>query len=191
MPYETDERVAELTERLEKKYIRFIDSRYTTLFHIPDGGRIRVTFPDGEQHERVCRFIDECHTAVGNNLYHICEFAERMERLGARYEPLDYIRDPEFYPKRFFAASEAGKGPAYRIIDETGIYGFAYAPSGAERGRKYCIFKQVQQGNRLLPSKVVLWGGSLREIRPQDWGFDTAKIKAVTQKPKRQTGPKR
>ena len=27
----------------EKKYIRFINSDYETLFHIPDGGRIRIT----------------------------------------------------------------------------------------------------------------------------------------------------
>ena len=31
--------------------------------------------------------IDEYHTEVGSNLYHICEFAERMERNGHAYEP--------------------------------------------------------------------------------------------------------
>lgn len=71
----------------EKKYIRFINSDYETLFHIPDGGRIRITYPDREPAERVCRFIDEYHTAVGNCHYHICEFAERMEKNGATYEP--------------------------------------------------------------------------------------------------------
>ena len=64
----------------EKNYIRFIDSNYKTMFYLPDGGRIRLTLSDGERVDRVCRFIDECHTAVGNNHYHICEFAERMER---------------------------------------------------------------------------------------------------------------
>ena len=49
----------------EKKYIRFISSDYKTLFHLPDGGRIRITYPDREPAERVCRFIDEYHTDVG------------------------------------------------------------------------------------------------------------------------------
>ena len=31
--------------------------------------------------------IDEYHTEVGSNLYHICEFAERMEQNGHSYEP--------------------------------------------------------------------------------------------------------
>ena len=37
--------------------------------------------------ERTCRFIDEYHTEIGGNLYHICEFAERMAHNGATYEP--------------------------------------------------------------------------------------------------------
>ena len=71
----------------EKKYIRFINSDYKTLFHLPDGGRIRITYPDREPAERVCRFIDEYHTDIGGHHYHICEFAERMEQIGAKYEP--------------------------------------------------------------------------------------------------------
>ena len=72
----------------EKKYIRFINSDYKTLFHLPDGGRIRITYPDREPADRVCRFIDEYHTEVGSCVYHICEFAERMERSGAACEPV-------------------------------------------------------------------------------------------------------
>ena len=37
--------------------------------------------------ERSCRFIDEYHTEIGNDLYHICQFAELMERNGHTYEP--------------------------------------------------------------------------------------------------------
>ena len=58
--------------------IRFIDPNYKELFRIPDGGRIIVTTSWGEKREYSCRFIDECHTEVGNNIFHICEFAERM-----------------------------------------------------------------------------------------------------------------
>ena len=59
-----------------------------TLFRIPDGGKIRVTSAWGEKSEHTCRYIDEYHTEVGNYLYHICEFAERMEKNGATYEPI-------------------------------------------------------------------------------------------------------
>ncbi|MCX4373868.1 MAG: hypothetical protein OSJ58_19035, partial [Dysosmobacter sp.] len=47
---------------LKKKYIRFINSDYKTLFHLPDGGRVRIIYPDGRRADRVCRFIDEYHT---------------------------------------------------------------------------------------------------------------------------------
>ena len=68
--------------------IRFIDPNYKELFRIPDGGRIIVTNSWGEKREYSCRFIDECHTEVGNNIFHICEFAERMEYGGHTCEPV-------------------------------------------------------------------------------------------------------
>ena len=37
----------------EKKYIQFINSDYKTLFYLPDGGRIRITYPDGKQLDKV------------------------------------------------------------------------------------------------------------------------------------------
>ena len=39
--------------------------------------------------EYVCHYIDEYHTEVGNNLYHICQFAEIMERDGSEYTPVE------------------------------------------------------------------------------------------------------
>ena len=66
--------------------IRFIDP-IIKKFRIPDGGKIIITYDWGEKAEKTCRFIDEYHTEVGSNLYHICEFAERMERNGHSYEP--------------------------------------------------------------------------------------------------------
>ncbi|MDE6954408.1 MAG: hypothetical protein K2P18_01395 [Oscillospiraceae bacterium] len=167
----------------QKKYIKFIDSGYKVLFYIPDGGRIRITHTDGKQFDHVCRYIDEYHTAVGNNHFHICEFAERMERIGAKYRPLDYIQEPNFYPRYFFAASENGPGPVYRILDTWRGYGFAFAPNGATRGQKYCIFKLADDGSgHHHVSCVIQWSGNLKDIAPQDWGFDLKLIKAVTQK---------
>ena len=68
--------------------IRFIDPHYKELFRIPDGGKILITTGWGEKNEWVCRFIDEYHSEIGSNLYHICEFAERMVQNGATYEPV-------------------------------------------------------------------------------------------------------
>lgn len=68
--------------------IRFIDPHYKELFRIPDGDKIRITLNDGEQLDRECRYIDEYHLEVGDNLYHICEFAERMEQNGNTVIPL-------------------------------------------------------------------------------------------------------
>jgi hypothetical protein len=78
-----------LDNHLEKasKGIRFIDSSYNELFKIKDGEQIVVTTSWGEKSEYTCRYIDDYHTEVGNNLYHICEFAERMEQNKATYEP--------------------------------------------------------------------------------------------------------
>lgn len=73
-----------------EKGIRFIDSNYKPLFTIKDGEKVRILFEDGSSEERICRYIDEYHVEVGYgscNLFHICEFAERMERIGATYLP--------------------------------------------------------------------------------------------------------
>lgn len=66
-----------------QKGIRFIDPNYKELFRIPDGDKIRIIEPDGKHRDCVCRYIDECHVEVSSgfdNLYHICQFAELMER---------------------------------------------------------------------------------------------------------------
>lgn len=73
--------------RNARQGIRFIDPKYNVLFHIPDGGKIVLTTSGGETEERSCRFIDEYHTEVGNQLYHICQFAELMAKNGTSYEP--------------------------------------------------------------------------------------------------------
>lgn len=71
----------------ESKEIRFIDSHYTELFRIPDGGYITVTRPDGEQRIQECKYIDPTHCEIGKQIFHICQFAERMEDIGAKVEP--------------------------------------------------------------------------------------------------------
>lgn len=74
--------------RSAEKGIRFITPEYKEKFRISDGEKIRITFSDGEDKDRVCRYIDDSHVEVGDDLYHICEFAERMEQCGATFIPL-------------------------------------------------------------------------------------------------------
>ena len=74
--------------RSAEKGIHFITPEYKEKFRISDGEKIRITFSDGEVKDRVCRYIDDSHVEVGDDLYHICEFAERMEQCGATFIPL-------------------------------------------------------------------------------------------------------
>lgn len=66
------------------KDIRFIDSHYHDLFHLPDGGHIQIDYGNESVLKR-CTFIDEYHTQIGFNVFHICQFAELMERNGNHY----------------------------------------------------------------------------------------------------------
>jgi hypothetical protein len=71
-----------------EKGIRFITPHYKGVFCIPDGDQVRITTSDGEKMDRTCRYIDDYHVEIGRNLYHICEFAERMEQSGNTVVPL-------------------------------------------------------------------------------------------------------
>lgn len=71
----------------DKKEIRFIDSNYNELFRIKDGESITVKFSDGSMSDRKCTYIDDYHTKIGYDVFHICEFAELMERGGSTYRP--------------------------------------------------------------------------------------------------------
>ena len=66
--------------------IRFINSNYDTLFRIPDGGIVEVRFPDRTFLAK-CEYLDDYHTLVGDTVFHICEFAEKVERQGGSVRP--------------------------------------------------------------------------------------------------------
>ena len=73
-------------EDAENKSIRFIDSHYKDLFRIPDGGVILVEYPDRQFLAR-CAYLDQYHLEVSGECYHICQFAEILERGGATCAP--------------------------------------------------------------------------------------------------------
>lgn len=70
--------------------IRFIDPNYRELFRIPDGDSVRIIISTDEivKKYRTCRYIDDYHVEVGQRLYHICEFAELMEKNGNTVIPM-------------------------------------------------------------------------------------------------------
>ena len=104
----------------EVKDIRFIDSHYRDLFRLPDGGCIQVTYPDETVMKR-CTFIDEYHTQIGYNVFHICQFAEIMERNGATYQAEPEIMGDEAAWKvgrdRILALQATDDGYNYTLYD--------------------------------------------------------------------------
>ena len=83
------------------KGIRFITPHYAERFRIPDGDKIRMIRPEGDYIDRTARYIDDYHLEIcyGTfaNLYHICEFAERMEQNGTVVIPLRSSLPKECY----------------------------------------------------------------------------------------------
>ena len=63
--------------------VRFIDSHYREKFRVPDGEKIRIITAGDSIRDMRVRYIDEYHMEIsgawGNDLYHICQFAERFE----------------------------------------------------------------------------------------------------------------
>lgn len=85
--------VCSLADSDQKKFIpkriRFITPDYKDVFMLPDGGQIKITHSDGEEFVSVCKYLDDYHIYVGSVIYHICEFAERMQRIGAKVEKVE------------------------------------------------------------------------------------------------------
>jgi hypothetical protein len=73
----------------QKKRIRFINTDNKTLFYLDDGEEIEIDTGDVKV-RYVCRYIGEYHLWVGNQVYHIREFAELREKLNQRYYPVKH-----------------------------------------------------------------------------------------------------
>lgn len=140
--------------------IRFITPDYAEKFRIPDGDTVRIIPPEGEPWERVCRYIDDYHLEVGDNLYHICEFAERMEQSGNTVVPLR-----SSLPERCYAVhGETGK----IIVIEKGAKGY-YDPDIPSKSREESRGIADEYNKKLGISKsqaAAMYWGSV-------YGFDT------------------
>ena len=67
-----------------QKGIRFITPTYQTLFTLADGDQVRILNAQGGCEDKTVRYVDDYHVEIGMNLFHICEFAERMEQAGSK-----------------------------------------------------------------------------------------------------------
>ena len=108
-------------ETLPKDDIRFINSSYDEQFRLPNGGKIEVEYPD-RTFSAKCEYIDDYHTYVGSEVYHICQFAEVLERGGGvcRPEPeLDAEQAAWKIGWNAYLAVECGAGHwDYHLYDE-------------------------------------------------------------------------
>ena len=150
-------------ETLPKDDIRFINSGYDEQFRLPNGGKIEVEYPD-RTFSAKCEYIDDYHTYVGSEVYHICQFAEVLERGGGvcRPEPeLDAEQAAWKIGWNAYLAVECGAGHwDYHLYDEK----FNETKSG-ELEVVGCSINEVRD--------MVLFDNKLerRSMTPTDYGM--------------------
>lgn len=103
----------------EKKMIQFIDSYANVLFSIPDGGEITVTFADGRTEDYICKYEDSMHFTAGGQVWHISQFANRMEDNGSIYMPK---QDNSKWPAYCFSVIPSSGDLIIIHSGETGYY---------------------------------------------------------------------
>ncbi len=77
--------------------VRLIDCNYKDLYRVPNSGVIQMDYPDGSSYTARVKHLDEYHFDLGGlyNTFHICQFAEVMERNGASYYPEIQTQDEQ------------------------------------------------------------------------------------------------
>lgn len=73
----------------EEKRIRFLDSQGEERFHISTGGIIKMLYGNGDSYYGICHYIDENHMEMDGMIWEIHRFAEKMEKNGIFYEPME------------------------------------------------------------------------------------------------------
>ena len=142
-----------------KQGIRFITPGYKELFRIPDGDHIRIFTGGGGTRDRTCRFIDETHfeTSGGYSsaLYHICEFAERLEQSHGSVIPLRSSLPEHCYiylpTTREIGIVKKGESGYYRS-DLTPVYG--------EDGKQF-VEELNQKGGITKAQEAAMLAGSM------------------------------
>lgn len=103
------------------KEIRFINSSYDDLFRIPDGGTIQIEFSK-ETVIKNCKYVDDYHTKIGGEIFHICQFAEMVERVGAKVlkelEPIEGQSAWQVGKNHYLALQTCSDGWDYTLYDK-------------------------------------------------------------------------
>ena len=140
-----------------KQGIRFITPGYKELFRIPDGDHIRILCSDGSHIDRSCRYIDECHVEIGSgrdNLYHICQFAEMMERNGNAVIPLR-----SSLPVQCFSVLPASGGLILLTRGEKGYNPcYDFSTPDAQQNREFADDRNVKNGITKAQEAAMLAG---------------------------------
>lgn len=136
-----------------EKGIRFINSNYKTLFTIPDGDTIQITLENGRKHNYICRYVDDYHfqTIRGIeekyiNHFHICEFAELMERNKNTVIPLR-----SSLPNDCLVYIESTNEIALIQKGVEGYFRTDYSVDDAEENKK--IVNMLNQSRKITPAQ--------------------------------------
>lgn len=73
---------------MSEKRIRFITPEYQEKFRIKDGEKIQIKFNDRNNiFIAPCKYLDDYHVQVGQQVFHICQYAEILARDGGEIQP--------------------------------------------------------------------------------------------------------
>ena len=147
--------------RQARRGIRFIDPNYKEKFRISDGEKVRITLSDGEQFERVCRYIDDYHVEVGDLIFHIAELAEKMEQNGSTLVPLR-----SDLPDCCYSVNKVTGEVIILKKGEKGFYRTDIPSKGREESRELADYQNEKLGVTKAQEAAMYWG-SLN-------GFDTS-----------------
>ena len=162
--------------RKAEKGIRFITPDYKELFRLADGDSIRIKPPDGEESDRVCRYIDDYHVEVGQNLFHICEFAEIMQRNGNTVIPLR-----SSLPESCYAYIETANEIGIVKKGESGYYRSDLSPVYGENGRELVDELNSRNGVTKAQSEAMkagsMFGWALPAADPKNYDDNGEPVK--------------
>ncbi|MBQ6183289.1 MAG: hypothetical protein IJK33_05315 [Clostridia bacterium] len=147
--------------RQARRGIRFITPHYEEKFRIEDGEKIRIILSDGEQFERGCRYIDDYHVEVGEMIFHICEFAERMKQNGSKVIPLR-----SDLPDCCYSVNKVTGEIIILKKGEKGFYQTDIPTKGREESRELADFQNGKLGVTKAQEAAMYWGSV--------YGFDTS-----------------
>ena len=150
------------------KGIRFITPHYREIFRIPDGDKIRILRADGEKVDKTCRYIDDYHTEIGDRLYHICEFAEIMERNGSKIIPLRSL-----LPERCYSVAESTGNLIIITKGEMGYTDVNDSKNTPKENRKLADGHNAEMGVTKAQEKAMIagsmFGWDVAAANPQNY----------------------